>query len=483
MSRIRIVRGKIKKRTGGNHVNYSAGSISRTAFKRINEQGINGGLRYKKPEIPELATIERLKKFLVHFRRPDDYDGKYGFDWLRDEYIYPLVTVGADNNGQPIGKQIPLCKQIETLKAEYRDRGVSDPIVPYGKDYYPAWLALFPYTTSAEFSHGSRMHKNGVDLDLEIEELEQLVVSEKDETEILFEASHPCLFITPSVIKLKELLTSRQTKSLGKDKSRNFYHASKQINIKCQGDTLDTHGQVKVFAKSGDRKLEVGKLMVYKNNVIPKAEITVVNVITDPTKRGSLKDDYQYLFKHQSFNQALIRAEVRVDTEFDLTLMRHHNDVDTFLNNCNSYRASVIRDEIVSLYDKYGKYAVPGGINTNNTHRTFLFFTTLKAGGVRGICSLDQNNNWGNSYLLFNIGLQNARTIVHECAHSLGLPHTFEEGPLAMPHIFYQGYTDAYMDYDWNRPGNPNPFQGKMHSFYKWQWERMRNDRSLIKQY
>ena len=28
-----------------------------------------------------------LPKFLVHFRRPDDYRGEFGFDWIRDEYI------------------------------------------------------------------------------------------------------------------------------------------------------------------------------------------------------------------------------------------------------------------------------------------------------------------------------------------------------------------------------------------------------------
>ena len=32
-----------------------------------------------------------LPKFLVHFRRPDDYRGEFGFDWIRDEYIYPIV--------------------------------------------------------------------------------------------------------------------------------------------------------------------------------------------------------------------------------------------------------------------------------------------------------------------------------------------------------------------------------------------------------
>ena len=40
-----------------------------------------------------------LPKFLVHFRRPDDYRGEFGFDWIRDEYIYPIVKVAIDNKG------------------------------------------------------------------------------------------------------------------------------------------------------------------------------------------------------------------------------------------------------------------------------------------------------------------------------------------------------------------------------------------------
>jgi hypothetical protein len=31
----------------------------------------------------------KLKRFIVHFRRPENYDGKYGFDWLREEYNTP----------------------------------------------------------------------------------------------------------------------------------------------------------------------------------------------------------------------------------------------------------------------------------------------------------------------------------------------------------------------------------------------------------
>ncbi|KES14527.1 hypothetical protein GASC598B02_003200, partial [Gilliamella apicola SCGC AB-598-B02] len=43
------------------------------------------------------ASTSCLQRFTIHFRRPAKlkqnknapYKGEYGFDWLRDEYIYP----------------------------------------------------------------------------------------------------------------------------------------------------------------------------------------------------------------------------------------------------------------------------------------------------------------------------------------------------------------------------------------------------------
>ena len=40
--------------------------------------------------------------FLIHFRRPETYDGEFGFDWMRDNY-----------------KEI--CSDYEKLKKEYYD--------------------------------------------------------------------------------------------------------------------------------------------------------------------------------------------------------------------------------------------------------------------------------------------------------------------------------------------------------------------------
>lgn len=360
-----------------------------------------------------------LKKFIVNFRRPDDYTGKYGFDWLRDEYIYPINFINNDNNGTPIGTHNPLCKNISALKNEYKTKDVKNIITPYGREYFPAWLSIFPSTTTAQFKYGSSMHKNGVDLDLEIEEIEVLA---KDGTQLLFECSNNFIEITPKKINLKDLINNKLSKLLGSSiGSVDYYKAEKKINIKCKNGALNNHEEIKVFAKLGNKKEEVGKLMLYKNNVIPKAEIVAVNVITN-TNSASLRDDYQYLFKNQSFNQALIRAEVKVDTKFDInSLPSTDTDVINFKNNyINSIsnigrnNASSFKKDLISLYEKFGKH-IPSGslINSNTNKRTYLFYTTIKAETsgtrVQGSCSAKYNFNaagvatgitWGNAYII-----------------------------------------------------------------------------------
>ncbi len=499
--RKRIVQGKLKIITGEDHnIVAREGNIVNVASAQLVQVGNQNGVSYGTYSPPPPRQI--LKKFLVHFRRPSDYDGKYGFDWLRDEYIYPIETVTNDNNGNPIGAPTPLCKDVNALKTEYRVTDVTNPISPYGKDYFPAWLSIFPHTTTAQFAHGSTMHKNGVDLDLEIEELEAL---SSDATELIFESSNSFLTVSPQKINLSSLLGNKQTKQLGSGATRDYYLHSKKINIKCSRGALTNHEEIKVFAKLKNQKVEVGKLMVFKNDVIPKAEIVVVNVITG-SGSANLRSDYQYLFKNQSFNQALIRAEVTVDTSFDLLALKHNSDVSSFLTNMNNMSSGQILDSLVEFYEKYGDHrptSNSGQINyatATGTTRTYLFYTELTAGNVLGMCSLDANLNWGNSYVIYQSGLLDDHTIVHEGGHSYGLPHVFQEGSFAGPHTFYHGYTDNYMDYKW-QAGNiiikivkgkkvkrlgssgPNVYKGKMFSFFKWQWKILRNDRSLIFNY
>ncbi len=482
--RQRIVTGKILKTTEGAHNLYAKKNITQNSGGSITQVGITNGLTFNPPLTPPVTKI--LKKFLVHFARPSDYQGEYGFDWLREEYIYPIVNVTHDNNSVPINTATALSLNPATLRQEYL-RDVKNPITPHGSLYYPAWLSIFPSTTTAQFAHGSRIHRQGVSLDLQFDEMETII---SDGTEIILECANSAVKITPTSFPIAEVLGGSKKNRVVNGRTINYYKLSKKINVKCEGAALAAHEEIKVFAKLDTQKVEVGKLMLYKNNVIPKAEIVVVNVISDPVQRAALRDDYHFLFKNQSFNQALIRAEVTVDSAFDLRALSSNADVSAFLATQNTMGASAVRDTIERLYEKYGKYTAAGGLDGPTNTRTYMFFTTISAGNTLGICSLKQNV-WGNLYVIFDSGLLHDHTIVHECGHSLSLPHVFQQGTLAR-HSFYHGYTDNYMDYTWQKGAltprgvsstGANKYDKKMFSFFKWQWDIMRADRSLIFNY
>ncbi|OTP81409.1 hypothetical protein [Gilliamella apicola] len=476
-----------------------------------------------------------LQKFTIHFRRPDtlkeksnySYRGEYGFDWLRDEYIYPIEKVDVDYispiNLVYLNKVVPLCKNPDDLREEYK-RDIKNSITPYGIDYYPAWLSIFAYNVKG--NAGSTMHKKGINLTLQLDEIDEII---NDGTEIIFKPGKPCLKITPNRISISHFLkTPKKTRILDSDTGTptiNYYQLDSTINIKCFGDTLKEHEEVRVFAKLGTTEVEVGKLMVYQNDNIGKAKIVVVNVITEYDEKGNkiypqAHKSFEYLYKYQSFNQAMIRTEVILGEELDLVKLSNvesNDDVRSFLNDIKNktfmedrYDAFTITERLCALYENYGKNRPEGGLVNEDGHfYTYLLFTTLSPlnGGLYGLASGKEKNwkfssklEYGNILSIFAKGLNDDHTLVHEAAHTFSLSHIFTDK--YNKYVFHHGYTENYMDYaffptfnnsiekKFNYINNKNQqvlskkdnrYRGKMYSFYKWQWDLMREDRSIEK--
>ena len=488
------------------------------------------------------ASTSCLRRFTIHFRRPDTlkqkqnapYKGEYGFDWLRDEYIYPIEKIKYDNHLTNARKKIknkilPLCLKPKKLKEEYK-KDVENPIKPYEQDYYPAWLSIFACDVQGNNADaGSELHKDGVYLDLQLDEIDEII---NDGTEIFFKTSDPCLKITPNKIAISEFLnTSKEKRKLNEKIGKpeiHFYKLENAVKIICQGDTLKEHGQIKVFAKLGSTEIEVGQLMVYQNDSIGEANLVVVNVITEydnnnnkviPQSHPSLDD----IFNNQSFNQAMIKVKIKATENFDLVELRNKtNDKDiidflydikdsTYMksqrkNPKDSQKtiesASDIKNRLIKIYEKFGKNIPEGGkkIHDKEHHNTYLLFTNLNptmsngvavGGEACGKMTSSHVMEWGNGLVIFQSGLKDRHIIIHEAAHSFTLPHTFEtfsENDSANnKHIFYRGYTENVMDYnaylisDDPLAYDQNKYNGQMYSFFKWQWDLMRKDTKSIK--
>ena len=465
-----------------------------------------------------------LQKFTIHFRRPDKlkqdqnvpYRGQYGFDWLRDEYIYPMETVMFNQftSTSIEQKYTPLCRTIDIpdLKEEYL-KDVEPPgnpekkFKPHDQDYYPAWLSIFACNVQGDNADaGSDIHKDGVYLDIQLDEIYEII---DDGTEIFFKPSDPCLKITPEKISISEFLkTKREKRILDKNIEQPeiyYYKLENAVKVICQGDTLKKHGQIKVFAKLGSIEIEVGRLMVYQNNQIGKAKIVLVNVITDYDNNKKVIPrscpTLDSLFNYQSFNQAMIKVELKKNEDFDLYALRNENpDIKIFLDDMknHNYRtnekpSTEIRNRLCALYEKYGKHDLEGkSINDKKQLSTYLFFTNLfpmnGVSFVGGVATIGTKEG-GNMVVMFQQDLHKGSSIVHEVAHSFSLCHTFEPSPENKKPKFHRGYTDNVMDYhEFLKSSDPNDYDSnkykhEMYSFFKWQWEMMRDDLSIEKKW
>ena len=89
--------------------------------------------------------------------------------------------------------------------------------------------------------------------------------------------------------------------------------------------------------------------------------------------------------------------------------------------------------------------------------------------------------------IIFKSNLVHDHSLPHELGHSFSLPHTFQGKTGATGinpyHSFHRGYTENYMDYSSTESGVINRYHsGKTQgpfTFYKWQWDIMRRDKSM----
>lgn len=444
-----LLKSTIKCEYGGVEIKITD-SAQRNEIEKIDTTGA------PVPENKELSS--KLKSFIIHFRRSSTYNGEYGFDWMRDEYIYPITSVGGVN------KELSL--DSTKLKTEYNTTDVSDGISPYGKDYYYSFLNL--------------MLNQEAELNIEVEELEVL---SPDATEIIFESTNPNLTVTPANIPLSVVIAGgKQTKNLGGTTIKDFYLASNQVKVKCNNIFIKNE-QIKVFAKLKDavtgieEKKEVGKMIVMKNNDQAKYTINVYVIkafISDnPTfgeavidtefaKIGGLSGLEKYL-NENSLNQGLIQVKL-IDKDSTGNLLKMPLSTKTFetANLGKSPNPSTVPDSkysnIKDIISNRSTFEVQSGksVDLFNIQFGLLYGNIAKQKCILlYLCPLKTPTAGGSSYnnplnnkhcIIFKSNLDHLSSYAHEIAHTLGLEHTFKEG-----HTVQQKITDAQNKLNENR--------------------------------
>lgn len=434
------------------------------------------------------------REFTVHFRQPEDMAGLYGFDYPRDADRYPINFIEQDSNGNRIQAFQKLLKRdMSNFKNIYLHGAMYSPLL-HKYDYLPAWLAIFPYTTNSVYRGGSSMHKDGVELDIELQQLigDTSQLKNSKYTELKFVSSDKSkITVSPSSIPIEHFIKQGYKTTVvdkANKKTRKDYTLKRAVLIKGKDKPLSKHESIAVYAISPKSEDLVGELMVHKNNQTYKADLILVPTKTSTGINKKALESIEWYLKYNSFNQALIRAEIKTTEPFDLNKFDTDTDIKSYIKraNKNTHTPDSASDGIINAYDKYGlgKHKNKKGdtlsINQKGHKKTYIFLLDFNVTDLDGRAPEDYSTGRfavGNVALVFKSGLEDHWVMVHEVAHSMGVPHIFEPS-LANPYKFHQGFSDKVMDYTFQLgTGKDNP--NSLVSFTRYQWYLMQKDPSV----
>ena len=500
------------------------GDLELISQKKVIMQGLGKEDEEQEIEQSEPNNSDNEPNFFIHFRLPKKYDGDFGFDWLRKEYL-PTSEGGAG-----------ICvSDINALKKEYYSEDVENPFSLRGKDYYCSFLNIFP--------------NKEIKLSLFRENLTESPLNTNDLT-LYFDYNKELFKLSSTDIDLKKI-------PFDGDRSK------VEIKLTCSS-ALDKNTEIKVrVRKTSEQKnkndLEVGKLMVMKNDVKYKLNAQFVEVEfkgsieydtakdennTDIKKyqviqdfdiidergekgKSSYKEDVSSTVNtYLSMNQYIKNWKEYVERD-NLFKKLFKQALIEYFPNKNNYKKIIIDfkkfninnkpigemkidrikksiSSITALDIECNLYEFLKGLKEcyesvfSNKEKGIIVF--LLPINVRVTKSLIQQNNLPfnikdtvfdafadeitskGKYIMLTKFHQDLikSTLVHEAGHTLGLTHTFpepmEEG-IIPKHLFSKNDTENIMDYP--KKENLNKY---IETFFKWQWKIMQKDSDLISQ-
>jgi hypothetical protein len=437
---------------------------------------------------------ERMSLAAVYFRPLDNWNGEFGFDWLREKdnglapandpaytdiieggYLDGITDLTGGATGTAYAK---LKNQYQRLPVSNTGYAVTEYFAPYLTLFSKSFVDTLPATLSI---------KPKYEADLKV-----LVAINGPIDRLEFEYDKNLLTVSPEILSDKA-----KTNSL-------VPSADTSIKITCKKDlTSDKEIKIYVYPTNGKPRSLAGKIMVLKNDAAArkKQKFVLVGVTTNingirNVTGGFSPSEQKYL--QEGLYQSIILGSLEMgpildlsgDVKFQLITDAHGNktygdfiyrntahnpqqtDGNIYEDHPNIF--TYVQNLFLRLNPQYRGYYTMFSFN-ENTYDSFFDPSTGSAGAVPGQVQDIKLKN----VFLFN-GIQGATrgrdTIVHEGLHGLGLHHTHSDStPISEPErkfVFANGNnfpaksTDNIMSYG----------QKIKKSTWQWQWDIVRRN-------
>ena len=457
---------------------------------------------------------------LVEFRTTKEYDGSFGFDWLRVDdnglekeghYLYEepydKIIEGGYNDGKT---DLTKDEAYKKLMEEYETIVVNMPDIAKNKkrakEYFVPYLTLYPKPYVDSLKDVEEYAKPKYEAKLRV--LVDIAVDEVDSLEFKYN---------------KDIFDLDNTKLSDKNKTPEgkVQSINKTVKITCKKEIIKaSEGEIFVYAYPKEAagktvaERESMRTLAGKIRVLPNGKeerkrqnIVLVQVKTKPLSTDIIPrvgkfDENEIILLHKIMHQSLIECDIlrvkkgpdgkdiinpnsgkKMKIELDLT-----SDSNFKVESIQKKGRYISKDgNFLLKYDPYGsenlvKYLRREFLKVSDSHayqNSFTVFAVDHYGGTAQSKILGYTDAvWKlkiNKYILLkflkNIILFKNRntadysTLPHETLHGLGLSHTHRnDSPISeksRKYIYVKNETDNVMSYNTNN----------MISTWKWQWE------------
>lgn len=415
MSRLRYVKGNVVEITGGNYKIYSEDNIEIHSGDKIIQSGEEKGVSFGKPKSPPAPEI--VGKCVVQFRPYKDWEGEYGFDWIRTGDTGYKGDVWYNTI---IGKNRNAAGNID------QSTNYAKNIVPDNKEYNKIVNTFQKLVIKKELTTFYAVPK----MSLMKGKTAKLILK----TKILEE---------PKKLQFKYNAKYFQIGGFTNDNIESKQKGNKtlDLSIKCL-DYFAIDQNIDILA---DDKI-CGRLTVLKNHITFQANVVFVPVETNLKVIGVGKVNPGEMVRMQNImNQMYIISNVEQSNKLNLTGIL----TGTWFKMQYSKFNPVSKKNEIEIKNDFHSYldnkffANPKNAKYKTYFRVYVFGEN--AGGLNGIA--EGIGKGADSALVFPGRITSDPSLssaTHEVLHTMGVYHTFDNDS---KFTFIQDRIDNIMDY------------------------------------